>query len=198
MGQDPDAIRQEIERTRAEMSETVEAIGYKADVPSRTREAVADKADTVRSKLSETASRAKEAVAGTASRGGDAVGGATSRVEDATPSSGDVKRTTRRAAGLARENPLGLAIGAAAIGFLAGLAVPATRVEDERLGPLADQAKERIKQTGQEALARGKQVAQEAAGSAAETARQRGQDLAAGARRSAEEVRDQASERISN
>jgi Protein of unknown function (DUF3618) len=33
MGQDPDEIRQEIEQTRAEMGETVEAIGYKADVP---------------------------------------------------------------------------------------------------------------------------------------------------------------------
>ena len=35
MGQDPDAIRQDIAQTRAEMSETVEAVGYKADVPSR-------------------------------------------------------------------------------------------------------------------------------------------------------------------
>ena len=60
-----------------------------------------------------------------------------SRVIDATPSGGDVKQKTRQAAGLAKENPLGLAIGAAAIGFLAGLAVPSTRVEDEKLGPVA-------------------------------------------------------------
>jgi gas vesicle protein len=202
MGQDPDAIRQEIEQTRAEMSETVEAIGYKADVPSRAKDAMGDKVDSVRSKVSEAASRAKEAVAGTASRADDAGGGVTSRVANVTPSGGDVKRTTRRAVGLAQENPLGLAIGAVAVGFLAGLAVPASRVEDERLGPVADQAKEKIKETGQEAFERGKQVAQEAASSAAETAKQRGQqhgqDLAASARRSAEEVRDQASERISN
>ena len=37
MGQDPDAIRQDIEQTRAEMSETVQAVGYKADVPSGPR-----------------------------------------------------------------------------------------------------------------------------------------------------------------
>ena len=33
MGQEPDAIRQDIAQTRAEMSDTVEAVGYKADVP---------------------------------------------------------------------------------------------------------------------------------------------------------------------
>ena len=37
MGQDPDAIRDEIEQTRADMSEAVEAIGYKADVPTEPR-----------------------------------------------------------------------------------------------------------------------------------------------------------------
>ena len=32
MGEDPDRIRVEIERTRAEMEDTVDAIGYKTDV----------------------------------------------------------------------------------------------------------------------------------------------------------------------
>lgn len=71
---------------------------------------------------------------------------------------------------------------------MANGAVPSTRVEDERLGPVVDQAKE----TGQEALARGKQVAQQAAGSAAETARERGQqhgqNLADTARQRAQEL----------
>jgi hypothetical protein len=181
MGQDPDAIRQDIEDTRAEMSETVEAVGYKADVPSRAKEAVSEKVDNVKAKVSGTATRAKEAVAGTASRAGDA-----------TPSRGEVKQQSRRVAGLARENPLGLAIGAAAIGFLAGLAAPSTRVEDERLGPMADQVKDKVRETGQEALDRGKQVAQEVASSAADTARQRtqeqGQELADSARQSAQDV----------
>jgi Protein of unknown function (DUF3618) len=195
MGQDPDAIRQDIEQTRAEMTETVGAIGYKADVPSRAKEKVSEKVDAARSKVSQATSRAKEAVAGTTSRAGEAVGDTAAQVGDATPSGGEVRRQARRAAGLAQENPLGLAIGAAAIGFLAGLAVPSTRVEDERLGPVADQVKDKAKETGQEALERGQQVAQEAASSAAETARQRGrehgQDLAASARQGAEEVRDQ-------
>ena len=185
MGQDPDAIRQDIEQTRAEMSETVEAVGYKADVPSRAKEAVSEKVENVKSKVSDTATRAKEAVAGT-----------TSRVGDATPSKGEVKQQTRRVAGMAKENPLGLAIGAAALGFLAGLAVPSTRVEDERLGPVADQVKDKVKETGQEALDRGKQVAQEVASSAADTAKQQaqehGQELADSAKQSAQDVKSQA------
>jgi ElaB/YqjD/DUF883 family membrane-anchored ribosome-binding protein len=181
MGQDPDAIREDIEQTRAEMSETVEAIGYKADVPSRAKDAVSDKVENVKSKVSDTATRAKEAVVGTASR-----------VGEASPSGGQVKQQAKRTAGLAKENPLGLAIGAAAIGFLAGLAVPSTRVEDEKLGPVADQVRDKVKETGQEALDRGKQVAQEVASTAAETAKERtqehGQELADSAKQNAQDV----------
>ena len=131
--------------------------------------------------VSDTATRAKEAVVGTASRAGDA-----------TPSRGQVKQAGRRAAGMAKENPLGLAIGAAALGFLAGLAVPSTRVEDEKLGPVADQVKDRVKETGQEALDRGKQVAQEVASTAADTAKEQtqehSQDLAESATQNAQDL----------
>jgi gas vesicle protein len=189
MGQDPDAIREEIAQTRAEMTETVAAIGYKADVPSRAKEKVAGKLDTVKDKVT----RAKQAVAGTASRAGDTVGDTASRVGDATPSGDQVRQRARRAAGIAKENPLGLAIGAVAVGFLAGLVVPSTRAEDERLGPVADQVKDKVKETGQEALERGKQVAREAASSTAEAAKEHGQDLAQSAKQRSQEVRDQAS-----
>jgi len=182
MGQDPDAIRQDIEQTRSEMSETVEAVGYKADVPSRAKDKVSETMDSVKNKVSGTATRAKEAVVGTASRAGNTMSDTTSRVGDATPSGGQVTQQAKRAVGLAQENPLGLAVGAAAVGFLAGLAVPSTRVENERLGPVADQVKDRVKETGQEALDRGRQVAQEVASSAADTAKEQtqehGQDLA--------------------
>jgi Protein of unknown function (DUF3618) len=188
MGQDPDAIREEIEQTRSEMTETVEAIGYKADVPSRAKEKLSEKVDTVKSKVSDTASRAKETVTGAASRAGGAV-------SDATPNSGEVKRSASRAVGLAQENPLGLAIGAVAIGFLVGLAVPSTRVENERLGPVADQVKDKVKETGQEALERGRQVAQEATQSAVQTAKEHGQDLAQSAKQNAQEAGSQARSR---
>jgi hypothetical protein len=181
MGQDPDAIRQDIEQTRSEMTDTVEAVGYKADVPSRAKDAVSDKVENMKSKVSDTATRAKEAVVGTAFRAGDA-----------TPSQGQVKQAGRQAAGMAKENPLGLAIGATALGFLAGLAVPSTRVEDEKLGRMSDQVMDKVKETGQEALDRGKQVAQEVASTAAETAKEQtqehGQDLAQSVTQNAQDL----------
>jgi hypothetical protein len=163
------------------MSETVEAIGYKADVPSRAKDKVSQTVDNMKNKVSGTATRAKEAVTGT-----------TSWVGEATPSGGEVKQQAKRAVGLAQENPLGLAVGAVALGFLAGLAVPSTRMENQRLGPVADQVKDKVRETGQEALDRGKQVAQEAASSAAETAKERtkeyGQDLAQSATQNAQDL----------
>lgn len=155
MGEDPAAIRQEIEATRMRMGETVDALGYKADVPARTRGSIQDKVQGVRSKLF----------------------GVTSQVADATPDAGDVKQAGRQAVGLAQENPLGLTIGAAAIGFLAGMLVPSTRVEDERIGPVADQVKAQAQQTAQEALDRGKQVAQETAQAAGQSAQKAASEI---------------------
>ena len=148
-----DLIRSEIERTRAEMGDTIDALGYKADVKSRAKENVAGKVDSVKESL----------------------GLAGQKASDVTPDAEQVKGQVRKAAGLAQENPLGLAVGAAAAGFLLGMLVPSSRVEDEKLGPVADRVKEQAKETGQEALERGKQVAQSAAQSAADTVSEEGQ-----------------------
>jgi hypothetical protein len=145
MGEDPSQIRQDIEQTRERMGDTVEALGHKTDVSGRAKEAVSDRVASVRSKVS-----------------------------GATPDGGEMKDGARRAAGVAQENPLGLGIAAVAAGFLAGLLVPSTKIEDRKIGPLADEVKEKAKETGQEALERGKQVA----GQAAETAKEAGREEA--------------------
>ena len=148
MGEDPDRIREEIVQTRLEMGETVDALGYKADVKARTK---------------------------------DRVVGVKDRVVGATPDTGDVKRQARRAKSVAEENPLGLAVGAVAVGFLAGMLIPSTRVENDKMGSLSDDVIERAKETGQEALERGKQVAQDAT----ETAKESGREHADGLKESA-------------
>jgi hypothetical protein len=91
---------------------------------------------------------------------------------------GAVKQGARQAVGTAQENPLGLAIGAVAVGFVAGILIPSTSVEDEKIGPMADQLKDKARETGQEALEHGKQVAQDVAESAQETAKESGQQHA--------------------
>jgi hypothetical protein len=156
MGQDPDAIRQDIEQTREQMGDTIDAIGYKTDVKSRAKESVTDRTDAIKSK----------------------VGGVMGRASDATPSTGEVKEGAQQAVSVAQENPLGLALGAVAAGFIAGMLIPSTRIEDEKVGPMADQVKDQVKETGQEALDRGKQVATDVAQQAQETAKESGQQQA--------------------
>jgi gas vesicle protein len=176
MGEDPDVIRREIEDTRERMGDTVDALGYKADVKSRAKESVTGKVDTVKEKLV----------------------GAKDSAMDATPSTGDVQQGAKRAVGVAQSNPLGLAVGSVAVGFLAGMLVPSTRVEDEKIGPMADQVKDQIRETGQEALDRGKAVVSETASSAADAAKQTAQEqgkehasaLQDSAQDSAQDVRD--------
>ena len=143
MGEEPDRIRAEIEQTRADMSETVDALGYKADIKSRGKEKIV---------------------------------GVKDRVVGAAPDTGQVKDRARQASSVAQENPIGLAIGSAAVGFLAGMLIPSTRVEDERIGPIADDVKEKVRETGQEALEHGKQVAQDAVETAKESGREHAQE----------------------
>ena len=72
------------------------------------------------------------------------------------------------------------------MGFVGGLLIPSTRVEDEKLGPMADQVKDKAKETGEEAVERGKEVAQQAAQSAKETAQEAGREHAEGLKESAQ------------
>lgn len=147
MAQTSDQLRSDIERTREEMGETVDALAYKADVPTRTKEWIAEKKEGVVSKISGT-----------------------------TPDGEELKSQARGLKRTAERNPLGLAIAGAAAGFVAGLLVPATRIEDERVGPMSDELKATAAEAGREAVERGKIVAQEAGTTAVETVKESGRE----------------------
>ena len=110
MGEDARAIERQIEQTREHMGETVQALANKADVPGRMRRYVGEK---------------REAVVSTVSGAREVVYGSTESVSEAGHDLGDkamgvgheAGRQARRAGGVARENPVGLAVGAAAVGF---------------------------------------------------------------------------------
>jgi hypothetical protein len=152
MGQEPSQIRQEIEDTRSEMGETVDALAYKADVKTRVKESITDKRNRVV----------------------DQFKGTSEKVGEATPDGGQLKDGAQRAVGVAEENPLGLALAGVAGGFLVGMLLPSTRMEDEQVGPLSDTVKETAVETGQEALDRGKDVVGQVAEQAVEGARDTG------------------------
>ena len=154
MAETSDQLRSDIERTREQMSDTVDALAYKADVPTRTKEWIGEKKDAVVSK----------------------VGGAPIKVGELTPDGEEVKRQVTGLKRTAERNPLGLAIAGAAAGFIAGLIAPATRIEDERIGPMSDELKSTAADAGREAVERGKVVAQEAGTTALETMKESGRE----------------------
>ena len=139
------------------MGDTVDALAYKADVPARTKDWLGDKKDAIMSK----------------------VGAAPTKVGELTPDGGEVKQSMSGMKRTAERNPLGLAIGGAAVGFIVGLLVPSTRMEDKHLGEMADDVKSTAAETGQEALDRGKHVVKEASQTALDTAKEQGKEQTA-------------------
>lgn len=174
MGEDPRAIQQQVEATRERMGETVEALAYKADVKTRTKDNISGKVDSVKSVFA----------------------GATDSVNEATPSTGEVKQGARQAAGMAKENPLGLAIGAIAVGFIGGLLIPSTNVENEKIGPMADQVKDQVKDTAQTVVDHGKEAAQDAAQAATQAVKETGQEHAEQAKSDISDQAQQAKQQV--
>ena len=122
-------IRQGIEETRARVGEEVEALSYKTDVGARFDDYVDEKKEAVTSKVK----------------------GATDAVASAAGTVMPSRQRLRSVKNTAERNPLGLVVGGAAVGFVAGLLLPSTRVEDEQIGEMATKLKDTAKETGQEA-----------------------------------------------
>jgi len=154
MGEDPSVIRTEIERTRERVGDQVDALSYKTDVAARASDYVEEKKEAVKSKLT----------------------GAKDTVTGPLPDRRAIKRGATHARDTAESNPLGLALGGLALGFVVGTLLPQTRVENERMGEMSDRVVEAAKDTAGEAVDRGRQVAQDAVGAAVETAKESGRE----------------------
>jgi len=154
MGQDPSVIRAEIEQTRERVGDEVDALSYKTDVGARASDYVDDKKEAIKSKLT----------------------GAKDSVTGPLPDRRAIKRGASHVRDTAESNPLGLALGGLAVGFVVGTLLPRTRVENEQMGELSDRVMDVAKDTATEAVERGKQVAQDAAGAAVDTAKESGRE----------------------
>jgi hypothetical protein len=151
MGKDPSDIRTEIKETRARVGNEVDALSYKTDVGARVGDYVDEKKQSVKSTL-------------------------TSAKDKVVPGTGRMKRAASHLRDTAESNPMGLAVGGLAVGFLVGTVLPQTRIENEQMGEISDRLIETARETGREALERGTDVAQEAAAAAVETAKESGRD----------------------
>ena len=85
--------------------------------------------------------------------------GARDTVTGPMPDRRAIRRGTSHMRDTAERNPLGLAVGGLALGYVVGTLLPQTRVENERVGEMSDRMIEAAKETAGEAVDRGKAVA---------------------------------------
>ena len=93
----------------------------------------------------------------------DAITGTTSDAVHATSDALPDGEQIGKLKDTAERNPLGLVIGGVAVGFVAGLLLPSTRLEDRQMGEMSDRVIDAAKETASDALESGKQVAHDAA-----------------------------------
>jgi hypothetical protein len=156
MGQDPSVIRAEIEQTRERVGAEVGALSYKTDVGARVGDYVDDKKEAVKAKFT----------------------GAKDTVARVLPDRRAIKRGGTHIRDTAESNPLGLAIGGLAVGFVVGTLLPPTRVENQELGVMSDRLIDAAKETASDVVDHGKEVAQDAVGAAVETVKESGREHA--------------------
>jgi hypothetical protein len=91
---------------------------------------------------------------------GRAKGAIADRVQDAKDAVGNLQPA---------DNPMLMLLGGLAVGFVIGMLVPVSRFENEQLGPVADDLKDRVREAGAQAARRGGEVIKESIEAATET-----------------------------
>jgi ElaB/YqjD/DUF883 family membrane-anchored ribosome-binding protein len=104
--------------------------------------------------VGEQASAAREAVSGQVEGAREGARGLSDNLPSTRPAVAD-------AAGFARRNPMGVALGALAVGIAAGVLIPSSRAEREQVAPVADDLRERGEQLGRQAMERGREAAED-------------------------------------
>lgn len=198
MGKDASTIRHEIELTRERMGDTVEALGYKADVPSRIKDNVAQRVEAAKGTISDVVDNVKATVGGVSdatsragrdgavalSAAGDKVrdrvgqinGSVSDRLQNANDTVSDrfatvdVPGSTGRAVNAIRQNPIGLTLAALSIGFLTGSLLPVSEIERRRLEPIGAKIVDQAQAATSDLVEAGKAVAMETAQAAVTSA----------------------------
>ena len=195
----PEDIREEIARTRAELSENVNALGDSAS-PSNIARGQVDK-------VKEGAESLKERIFGAPDdpRDDGMVGDARSAIDSVGDSASDVVSEAREAVSEApqqvksrtRGNPIAAGLIALGVGALIGGLIPASRKETEAAQQLKEAAEplvEQVKQVAGEVKDNLQPVVQDAVGSVKDVAQDAGDSLKQDAQQAADEVKNKAAD----
>lgn len=139
MDQERNEVRQ-VEDARERVAQDVRSVAHNANVVDRAKE-------TAQSKIDD----AKDAVT-------ERVRGAKEKLQSARDSMRDMASNMPVNPA---DNPLGMLFAGLAIGFLIGMLLPVSQFESERLGPMTDTMKDRMRQAGSEVARRGGEVIKE-------------------------------------
>jgi gas vesicle protein len=126
----------------------------------------------------------------------DGVSDAAGKIADNTPSKEDVKAKAQGASGFASDHPVAVAAGAAVAGLAAGIALPETELERQKLKPHAQQARAEVTGRVQETVEQVKSGAQDAASSVADAVKEQGQQQGGKAGELAEKAADKTQEKV--
>ena len=184
----PEQIEQDLEQTRQELCDNVEALKEKVSPASAAQRGAA--------RISETVSEARDRVMGVAEDKADTLVGGASRVEDrAQQAAGDaadrIQRTAQEARGRAqaqmRGNPLAVGLAAFAIGWLIGSLLPVS--DKERQAGQALRESEAVRSAAQPLQESAKDLAAQTMDQAKDAATSVGQEAKEAASAIADEVK---------
>jgi gas vesicle protein len=194
MGQSAQQVRADIERTREDLGQDLDAIGDKISP----RQAVRRRTDRVRGTLTGMKERvmgSAESATTTVTSGGSSVAGSVrDAASDVASSVGDAASgaadTVRHAPDLVKRqtegNPMAVGLIAFGLGALAGTILPSTQTEKSMAPQLRERVVDPVKETASQAA---REVGQDLRGSAGEAAERVKQTAQEGAQRLSEETR---------
>ncbi len=155
MGENSGDIRKNVEQTRDQMGNTLDALTSKLNVPTRVKDTLDDTADNVKRRLQD---------------GAASIRGSVDDVSNRLPDPETVK------SGL--KNPIALSAGLVAVGVLVGLVVPLSDLEKRRLRPLGADIARRAVEARDEIIDQSKLVVSETVSAAQESVQKHGQEMA--------------------
>jgi len=190
----PDEIRDDIERTRANLGQDVDALADKVN-PSKI-------VDRKTRRVRQGFTTLRERVMGAADDAGGTAHDAMSHVGDAAHHAGEaVKDAPHKAASTTRGNPVAVGLIAFGVGWLAASLIPTTRAEQqaaekakEAAAPLVDQVKDVAQETAEHLKEPAKEAAEavkERAAEAVHTVADEGKSAAADVKDEAQQARQQ-------
>ena len=155
MAKDPSKIEDAMKATRDRLGDAIDNVVAKSDVSARVSDTINETANALKKRLAE---------------GADTFGREADTARERLPDGTAVRSGAR--------DPVALVVGAAAVGFIAGLVIPLSEIERVRLEPLGNDLAARVTEARNEIVEQGRAVVVETVSAARGSVQKHGDELA--------------------